>query len=44
MMMEGWIYLGVSVLGVLGCMIGLATCRGRYKKQRRKLLDRIEQE
>ncbi len=43
-MAEGWMILGISGLGIIICMIGLITCKSRYRKQRKKLLDRMERE
>lgn len=40
----GWIMTGVSVLGIIGCLIGLLISGSIFKKQRERLLYEIEKE
>lgn len=40
----GMIIMGISILGILGCLIALIITGPVFKRQRRKLLKRIETE
>lgn len=40
----GWILIGVSVVGVLGCTAGLLATGKIFAKQRDRLLKKIETE
>ena len=40
----GMVIEGVSVLGVLACLVGLLVTIPMFRKQRKKLLDKIEAE
>lgn len=40
----GLILTGISAIGILGCIIALVITGPVFKRQRRKLLNRIEEE
>ena len=42
--MTGWIIIGISVLGIMGCILLLIATRKIFARQRKQLLETIEME
>lgn len=40
----GWILTGISVAGIVGCLAGLIATFGIFSRQRKRLLEEIEDE
>ena len=40
----GWILLGIAVIGIIFCAIGLLVSEKFFKRQRKRLLQKIETE